>query len=106
MPDGVCKAEATMEPGFQAVVDCMLEAGWTRGEIMRSLRRLIAADNMAQKENASSRRTCVHTSDDARRSIVLILLAKILHRDMRQVFSPRMGLISPEMATSRILATS
>ncbi|WP_287099947.1 hypothetical protein [Mesorhizobium sp.] len=30
----------------------MLEAGWTRGEIMRSLRRLIAADNMTQKENA------------------------------------------------------
>ncbi|WP_185928382.1 MULTISPECIES: hypothetical protein [unclassified Mesorhizobium] len=30
----------------------MLEAGWTRGEIMRSLRRLIAADNMTQNENA------------------------------------------------------
>ncbi|MER8388488.1 hypothetical protein NKH14_23730 [Mesorhizobium sp. M1380] len=30
----------------------MMEAGWTRGEIMRSLRRLIAADNMTQKENA------------------------------------------------------
>ncbi|TJW03062.1 MAG: hypothetical protein E5W82_33365 [Mesorhizobium sp.] len=44
--------QEAMEPGFQAVVDCMLEAGWTRGEIMRSLRRLIAADNMAQKENA------------------------------------------------------
>lgn len=41
-----------MEPGFQAIVDCMLEAGWTRGEIMRSLRRLIAADNITQKENA------------------------------------------------------
>ena len=41
-----------MEPGFQAIVDCMLEAGWTRGEILRSLRRLIAADNMTQKENA------------------------------------------------------
>ncbi|TIL24858.1 hypothetical protein [Mesorhizobium sp.] len=44
--------QEAMEPGFQAIVDCMLEAGWTRGEIMRSLRRLIAADNMAQKENA------------------------------------------------------
>ncbi|TJW43875.1 MAG: hypothetical protein E5W83_16025 [Mesorhizobium sp.] len=44
--------QEAMEPGFQAVVDCMLEAGWTRGEIMRSLRRRIAADNMAQKENA------------------------------------------------------
>ncbi|RWD50912.1 MAG: hypothetical protein EOS25_20905 [Mesorhizobium sp.] len=44
--------QEAMEPGFQAIVDCMLEAGWTRGEIMRSLRRLIAADNMTQKENA------------------------------------------------------
>ncbi|MBZ9763979.1 hypothetical protein LB553_24290 [Mesorhizobium sp. CA8] len=41
-----------MEPGFQAIVDCMLEAGWGRAEVMRSLRRLIAADNMTQKENA------------------------------------------------------
>ncbi|WP_287115571.1 hypothetical protein [Mesorhizobium sp.] len=41
-----------MEPGFQAIVDCMVDAGWTRGEVMRSLRRLIAADNMTQKENA------------------------------------------------------
>lgn len=41
-----------MEPGFHAIVDCMLEAGWRRGEVMRSLRRLIAADNMTQKENA------------------------------------------------------
>lgn len=41
-----------MEPGFQAIVDCMLDAGWTRGEVMRSLRRLIAADNVTQKENA------------------------------------------------------
>ena len=44
--------QEAMEPGFQAIIDCMLEAGWTRGEVMRSLRRLIAADNMAQKENA------------------------------------------------------
>ena len=41
--------QEAMEPGFQAIVDCMLDAGWTRGEIMR---RLIAADNMTQKENA------------------------------------------------------
>ncbi|BCG70683.1 hypothetical protein MesoLj113a_18410 [Mesorhizobium sp. 113-1-2] len=41
-----------MEPGFQAIVDCMLEVGWTRGEVLRSLKRLIAADNMTQKENA------------------------------------------------------
>ncbi|WP_245437234.1 hypothetical protein [Mesorhizobium helmanticense] len=66
-----------MEPGFQAIVDRMLEAGWTRGEIMRSLRRLIAADNMAQKENAKLA-VCVHASDDARRSTVLILIAEIL----------------------------
>ncbi|SFQ10083.1 hypothetical protein SAMN03159463_05651 [Mesorhizobium sp. NFR06] len=44
--------QEAMEPGFQAIIDCMLEAGWTRGEVMRSLRRLIAADNMTQKENA------------------------------------------------------
>ncbi|MBZ9709823.1 hypothetical protein FJ970_31200 (plasmid) [Mesorhizobium sp. B2-1-8] len=44
--------QEAMEPGFQAIVDCMLEVGWTRGEVMRALRRLIAADNMTQKENA------------------------------------------------------
>ncbi len=41
-----------MEPGFQAIVGCMLEAGWSRGETLRSLKRLIAADNMTQKDNA------------------------------------------------------
>ncbi|MER9655190.1 hypothetical protein NKJ26_16995 [Mesorhizobium sp. M0152] len=44
--------QEAMEPGFQAIVDCMLEVGWTRDEILRSLKRLIAADNMTQKENA------------------------------------------------------
>ncbi|MER9970531.1 hypothetical protein [Mesorhizobium sp. M0060] len=44
--------QEAMEPGFQAIVDCMIEAGWARGEIVRALRRLIAADNMTQKENA------------------------------------------------------
>ncbi|TPN81014.1 hypothetical protein FJ987_18540 [Mesorhizobium sp. CU2] len=44
--------QEAMEPGFQAIVDCMLEAGWNRGEVMRSLRRLVVADNMTQKENA------------------------------------------------------
>ncbi|TPL71415.1 hypothetical protein [Mesorhizobium sp. B2-3-15] len=44
--------QEAMEPGFQAIIDCMLEVGWQRGEVMRSLRRLIAADNMTQKENA------------------------------------------------------
>ncbi|MDG4890020.1 MULTISPECIES: hypothetical protein [unclassified Mesorhizobium] len=44
--------QEAMEPGFQVIVDCMLAAGWARGEIMRSVRRLIAADNMTQKENA------------------------------------------------------
>lgn len=34
-----------MEPGFQAIVDCMLEAGWARCEMMQSLKRLVAADN-------------------------------------------------------------
>lgn len=43
-----------MEPGFQAIVDYMLEVGWTRGDIQRSLRRLIAADNMTQMENAKA----------------------------------------------------
>ncbi|TIX46551.1 MAG: hypothetical protein E5V36_00825 [Mesorhizobium sp.] len=44
--------QEAMEPGFQAIVECMIDSGWTRGEIMRSLKRLIAADNMTQKENA------------------------------------------------------
>ncbi|SFQ19794.1 hypothetical protein SAMN03159463_05950 [Mesorhizobium sp. NFR06] len=44
--------QEAMEPGFQAIIDCMVEAGWARGEVLRSLRRLIAADNMTQKENA------------------------------------------------------
>jgi len=44
--------QEAMEPGFQAIVDCMLEAGWSRVEVVRALRRLIAADNMAQKESA------------------------------------------------------
>ncbi|TIQ75172.1 MAG: hypothetical protein E5X64_38930, partial [Mesorhizobium sp.] len=46
--------QEAMEPGFQAIVDCMLEAGWTRGEVMRSLKLLIAADNMTQKETSKS----------------------------------------------------
>ena len=44
--------QEAMEPGFQAIMDCMLEAGWSRVEVVRALRRLIAADNMAQKESA------------------------------------------------------
>ena len=51
-PDREIDCQEAMEPGFQAIVDCMLEAGGTRNEVMRSLRRLIAADNMAQKETA------------------------------------------------------
>ncbi|RWB20389.1 MAG: hypothetical protein EOQ40_15085 [Mesorhizobium sp.] len=51
-PDREVDCQEAMEPGFQAIVDCMLEAGWARGEVMRALRRLIAADNMTQKENA------------------------------------------------------
>jgi len=51
-PDREVDCQEAMEPGFQVIVDCMLEACWTRGEVMRSLRRLIAADNMTQKENA------------------------------------------------------
>jgi hypothetical protein len=43
-----------MEPGFQAIIDCMLEVGWTRGETLRALKRLIAADNITQKENAKT----------------------------------------------------
>jgi hypothetical protein len=41
-----------MEPGFQAILDCMGEAGWTREQAKRAVRGLIAADNMAQKETA------------------------------------------------------
>ncbi|MDF3217952.1 hypothetical protein EN962_19145 [Mesorhizobium sp. M7A.F.Ca.CA.001.09.2.1] len=44
--------QEAMEPGFQAIIDCMLEVGWTRGETLRALKRLIAVDNMTQKENA------------------------------------------------------
>ncbi|OBQ71071.1 hypothetical protein EFV37_34800 (plasmid) [Mesorhizobium loti] len=51
-PDRVIDCQEAMEPGFQAIVDCMLEAAWSRGETLRSLKRLIAADNMTQKENA------------------------------------------------------
>lgn len=51
-PDRSIDCQEAMEPGFQAIVDCMLEVGWTRDEILRSLKRLIAADNMTQKENA------------------------------------------------------
>lgn len=51
-PDREIDCQEAMEAGFQAIIDCMLEAGWVRGEVMRSLRRLIAADNMTQKENA------------------------------------------------------
>jgi hypothetical protein len=50
--DRAIDCQEAMEPGFQAIVDCMLEVGWTRGEVLRSLKRLIAADNMTQKENA------------------------------------------------------
>ncbi|WP_292356171.1 hypothetical protein [Mesorhizobium sp.] len=49
-PDREVDCQEAMEPGFQAIVDCMLDAGWKRGEVMRALRRLIAADNMTQKE--------------------------------------------------------
>ncbi|MBB6411895.1 hypothetical protein [Mesorhizobium sangaii] len=48
--DRSIECQEAIEPGFQAIVDCMLEVGWTRGEILRSLKRLIAADNMTQKE--------------------------------------------------------
>lgn len=51
-PDREVDCQKAMEPAFQKIVNCMLEAGWARGEIMRSLRRLISADNMTQKENA------------------------------------------------------
>ncbi|MGO4642553.1 hypothetical protein AB4Z43_29445 [Mesorhizobium sp. 2RAF45] len=53
-PDRVIDCQEAMEPGFQAIVDCMLEVGWTRGETLRSLKRLIAADKMTQKENAKT----------------------------------------------------
>ncbi|MGY2991221.1 hypothetical protein [Mesorhizobium sp. URHB0026] len=50
--DRALDCQEAMEPGFQAIIDCMLEVGWTRGETLRALKRLIAADNMTQKENA------------------------------------------------------
>ncbi|MGX9121079.1 hypothetical protein ACWTU6_31570 [Mesorhizobium sp. BHbsci] len=30
-PDRKIDCQKAMEPGFQAIIDCMLEAGWTRG---------------------------------------------------------------------------
>jgi hypothetical protein len=50
--DRALECREAMEPGFQAIIDCILEVGWTRGEALRGLKRLIAADNMTQKENA------------------------------------------------------
>ena len=44
--------QEAMEPGFQAIVDCMVEAGWLRAEVLRALRRLITADSMALRETA------------------------------------------------------
>ncbi|WP_246673022.1 MULTISPECIES: hypothetical protein [unclassified Mesorhizobium] len=49
--------QEAMEPGFQAIVDCMLEVGWTRGETLRALKRMIAADNMTQKETPGRKRS-------------------------------------------------
>lgn len=49
-PDREVDCQEAMEAGFQAIIDCMLEAGWTRDEAKRALRRLVAADNMTQKE--------------------------------------------------------
>lgn len=51
-PDREVDCQEAMEPGFQAIIDCMIEAGWSGEEAKRALRLLIAADNMAQKENA------------------------------------------------------
>ncbi|TJV70740.1 MAG: hypothetical protein E5X76_18260 [Mesorhizobium sp.] len=51
-PDREVDCQQAMEPGFKAILDCMAEAGWTREEAKRALRRLIAADNMTYKENA------------------------------------------------------
>jgi hypothetical protein len=51
-PDREIDCQMAMEPGFQAIVESMMEVGWSRGEVMKALRRLIAADNMAQKETA------------------------------------------------------
>jgi hypothetical protein len=51
-PDRAVDCQEAMEPGFQAIIECMVEAGWTREEAKRALRLLIAADNVTQKENA------------------------------------------------------
>ena len=51
-PDREVDCQEAMEPGFQAIIDWMIEVGWTRDEAKRALRRLIAADNMTQKENS------------------------------------------------------
>ena len=51
-PDRHIHCQEAMEPGLQAIVDCMLEAGWHRGETFQALRQLVAAAKMAQQENA------------------------------------------------------
>ena len=56
-----------MEPGFQAIVDCMLEVGWTLGETLRALKRLVAADNTIQRERQDGNAACSCMRYDARR---------------------------------------
>jgi len=49
-PDRAIDCQDAMEPGFQAIVDCLLEAGWSRGETLRSLKRLIAAPERERED--------------------------------------------------------
>lgn len=50
--DGEIDCQEAMEPGFQAIVDCMLEGAGREVRTLRAMKRLIAADNTTQKENA------------------------------------------------------
>lgn len=59
-----------MEPSFQAIVVCILKAGWTPGRIMRSLRRLIAADAKGKCRGRGAARA--RTRHDARGEGVLV----------------------------------
>ncbi|WP_224598551.1 hypothetical protein [Mesorhizobium sp. ES1-3] len=49
-PDRWIECQGAIQPGFHALVDSMLLVGWTRGEVLRSLKRLIAVDTATRKE--------------------------------------------------------
>jgi hypothetical protein len=51
-PDREVDCQEAMEPGFQAIVDCIWRPAGRAGRSCARCARLIAADNMTQKGNA------------------------------------------------------